>query len=64
MDLSVDYLGKHFENPFILSSGPPTASIGQIKRAFEAGWAGAVIKTLYNFVYALPLSLRSLRPLR
>ena len=37
-----------YENPFILSSGPPTASIGQIKRAFEAGWAGAVIKTLYN----------------
>jgi dihydropyrimidine dehydrogenase (NAD+) subunit PreA len=46
MNLSVDYLGKRFENPFVLASGPPTASAEMIKRAFEAGWAGAVIKTL------------------
>ena len=46
MDISIDYLGKRFENPFILASGPPTANAKMIKRAFEAGWAGAVIKTL------------------
>ncbi len=46
MDLSVDYLGKHFENPFVLASGPPTANAEMIARAFSAGWAGAVIKTL------------------
>lgn len=46
MSLSVDYLGKRFENPFVLSSGPPTANAEMISRAFEAGWAGAVIKTL------------------
>lgn len=34
------------ENPFLLSSGPPTASAEQITRAFRAGWAGAVIKTI------------------
>jgi dihydropyrimidine dehydrogenase (NAD+) subunit PreA len=34
------------ENPFMLSSGPPTASAEQIKRAFGAGWGGAVIKTI------------------
>lgn len=34
------------ENPFLLSSGPPTATVEQIKRAFGAGWGGAVIKTI------------------
>ncbi len=46
MNLFVDYLGRRFENPFVLSSGPPTANAEMIARAFEAGWAGAVIKTL------------------
>ena len=36
----------HLENPFMLSSAPPTASYEQIARAFSAGWAGAVIKTI------------------
>lgn len=34
------------ENPFVLSSAPPTATPERILRAFQAGWAGAVIKTL------------------
>ena len=46
MKLSVTYLGKQFDNPFVLASGPPTANADMISRAFEAGWAGAVIKTL------------------
>lgn len=36
----------HLESPFLLSSAPPTASYEQIQRAFSAGWAGAVIKTI------------------
>ncbi len=46
MHLAVDYSGVHFENPFVLASGPPTANADMISRAFDAGWAGAVIKTL------------------
>jgi len=34
------------DTPFLLASGPPTASPEQIRRAFAAGWAGAVIKTI------------------
>lgn len=34
-------------NPFILASGPPTASGEMIRRAFQAGWGGAVIKTIH-----------------
>jgi len=36
----------HLENPFLLSSAPPTASYEHIRRAFSVGWAGAVIKTI------------------
>jgi dihydroorotate dehydrogenase len=46
MDLAVTYLGKKFDSPFVLASGPPTANADMIARAFEAGWAGAVIKTI------------------
>jgi|WetSurMetagenome_2_1015567.scaffolds.fasta_scaffold00023_84 dihydropyrimidine dehydrogenase (NAD+) subunit PreA len=46
MDISVTFAGKHFENPFLLASAPPTADGEMIARAFEAGWAGAVTKTL------------------
>ncbi|KLK87462.1 dihydroorotate dehydrogenase [Methanoculleus sediminis] len=33
-------------NPFLLASGPPTASGEQIRHAFRLGWAGAVTKTI------------------
>lgn len=33
-------------NPFFLASAPPTARPEMIRRAFEAGWGGAVIKTI------------------
>ncbi len=46
MNFHINYLGKTLDNPFILASGPPTADAKMLLRAFEAGWAGAVIKTL------------------
>ncbi|HEV8230721.1 MAG TPA: NAD-dependent dihydropyrimidine dehydrogenase subunit PreA [Thermoanaerobaculia bacterium] len=45
-DLSVVFTGLKFENPFLLSSAPPTESESNILRAFEAGWAGVVTKTI------------------
>jgi dihydropyrimidine dehydrogenase (NAD+) subunit PreA len=45
-DLSVTFTGLKFENPFLLSSAPPTESESNILRAFEAGWAGVVTKTI------------------
>jgi len=45
-DLTVDFCGVKFQNPFVLSSSPPTTMGEMIKRAFDAGWAGAVTKTL------------------
>ena len=45
-DLSANVAGIHSPNPFWLASGPPTNSAYQVRRAFEAGWGGAVWKTL------------------
>jgi len=45
-DLSVSFTGLAFENPFLLSSAPPTESESNILRAFEAGWGGVVTKTI------------------
>ncbi len=45
-DLSVTFTGIRFQNPFLLSSAPPTESESNILRAFEAGWGGVVTKTI------------------
>lgn len=44
--LKTSILGIEFENPFLLASAPPTASIKSIDKAFEMGWGGAVLKTI------------------
>ncbi|MFC0297725.1 NAD-dependent dihydropyrimidine dehydrogenase subunit PreA [Geobacillus jurassicus] len=45
-DLSINLAGIKSPNPFWLASAPPTNSGYQVQRAFEAGWGGAVWKTL------------------
>jgi dihydropyrimidine dehydrogenase (NAD+) subunit PreA len=45
-DLSTNCGGIKSPNPFWLASAPPANSAGQVQRAFDAGWGGAVWKTL------------------
>jgi dihydropyrimidine dehydrogenase (NAD+) subunit PreA len=45
-DLGVTIAGIRSPNPFWLASAPPTNSGDQVQRAFDAGWGGAVWKTL------------------
>jgi dihydropyrimidine dehydrogenase (NAD+) subunit PreA len=45
-DLSINLAGIKAPNPFWLASAPPTNTGYQVQRAFEAGWGGAVWKTL------------------
>jgi dihydropyrimidine dehydrogenase (NAD+) subunit PreA len=47
-DLSIDFAGIKSPNPFWLASAPPTNTGDQVMRAFDAGWGGAVWKTLGN----------------
>ena len=44
--LNTTFAGRPMINPFVLASAPPTATPAMIERAFEAGWGGAVVKTL------------------
>lgn len=46
LDITAEFCGLKFPNPFVLASGPPTAYGSMIKRAFKMGWGGAVLKTL------------------
>jgi dihydropyrimidine dehydrogenase (NAD+) subunit PreA len=45
-DISVKFCKLELENPFMLSSAPPTCTCEMIMRAFEEGWGGAVTKTI------------------
>src|ERR1700692_4242581 len=46
-DLSTRVAGNiRCPNPFWLASGPPANCADQVMRAFDAGWGGAVWKTL------------------
>ncbi|MFT4628560.1 MAG: dihydropyrimidine dehydrogenase (NAD+) subunit PreA [Myxococcota bacterium] len=45
-DLTSNTAGIISPNPFWLASAPPANSGAQIQRAFDAGWGGAVWKTL------------------
>jgi len=45
-DRSTTFAGVRLQNPFLLSSAPPTESESNILRAFDAGWGGVVTKTI------------------
>lgn len=45
-DLAINMCGIKSPNPFWLASAPPTNCGEQIMRAFDAGWGGAVWKTI------------------
>ncbi len=45
-DLSVKFAGLTSPNPYWLASGPPANTGEQVMRAFDAGWGGAVWKTI------------------
>jgi len=44
--LEVNFLGKILENPFVLASAPPTRDYESIKKGYDAGWAGAITKSV------------------
>ena len=44
--LDIEFMGIKFPNPFLLSSGPPTATGEMVIEAFKTGWGGAVLKTI------------------
>ena len=48
VDLTTDFFGQKISSPFLLSAAPPTDGLDQMKKAYEAGWAGAIMKTSFD----------------
>ncbi len=48
--LDAEFFGRRILSPFLLSAGPPTDGYEQMRRAYEAGWAGGVMKTAFDDV--------------
>lgn len=49
-DLSIDFLGVHFENPFLLSSSPVGNCYEMCAKCLDVGFGGVVFKTIGFFI--------------
>lgn len=62
VDISVDFCGLKFKNPFGIASATGATSSAMIGRAFEAGWGFAVTKTFcLDKDYVINVSPRIIR---
>ena len=48
--LATHFFGRHIASPFLLSAAPHTDGYDQMRKAYEAGWAGGVMKTAFDNV--------------
>jgi NADPH-dependent glutamate synthase beta subunit-like oxidoreductase/dihydroorotate dehydrogenase/ferredoxin len=48
--LETDFFGRKISTPFLLSAAPPTDGFEQMKKAYEAGWSGGIMKTAFDNV--------------
>lgn len=46
--LKADFFGRPIDSPFLLSAAPPTDGYEQMKLAYDAGWAGGIMKTAFD----------------
>ncbi|MCK5145909.1 FAD-dependent oxidoreductase [bacterium] len=46
--LECTFFGRKINSPFLLSAAPPTDGYAQMKKAYDAGWSGGVMKTAFN----------------
>lgn len=50
VSLEADFFGRKIISPFLLSAAPPSDGYEQMKKAYEHGWAGGVMKTAFDDV--------------
>jgi len=50
VSLATDFFGRPIRSPYLLSASPVTDGLEQITKAYEAGWAGAIMKTAFDNV--------------
>ena len=46
--LETDFFGRKISGPFLLSAAPPSDGLEQMKKAYETGWAGGIMKTAFD----------------
>jgi len=46
--LDAEFFGAPILSPFLLSAAPPSDGYDQMRKAYEAGWAGGVMKTAFD----------------
>ncbi len=48
VSLETDFFGRKLISPFLLSASPAADGYDQVKLGYEAGWAGAIMKTAFD----------------
>jgi dihydropyrimidine dehydrogenase (NAD+) subunit PreT len=48
--LDAEFFGRKIRSPFLLSAAPHTDGYAQMRKAYEAGWSGGVMKTSFDNV--------------
>jgi dihydropyrimidine dehydrogenase (NAD+) subunit PreT len=50
VSLTTEFFGRTIISPYLISASPSTDGLEQMNRAYEAGWAGGVMKTAFDNV--------------
>jgi NADPH-dependent glutamate synthase beta subunit-like oxidoreductase/dihydroorotate dehydrogenase len=50
VSLATDFFGRSIISPYLISASPSTDGLEQMQRAYQAGWAGGVMKTAFDNV--------------
>jgi dihydropyrimidine dehydrogenase (NAD+) subunit PreT len=50
VSLEADFFGRKILSPFLLSAAPHTDGYAQMRKAYERGWSGGVMKTAFDNV--------------
>jgi dihydropyrimidine dehydrogenase (NAD+) subunit PreT len=50
VSLEAEFFGRQIISPFLVSASPSTDGLEQMRHAYEAGWAGGVMKTAFDNV--------------
>jgi dihydropyrimidine dehydrogenase (NAD+) subunit PreT len=50
VSLETDFFGRRILSPYLISASPSTDGLEQMTRAYNAGWAGGVMKTAFDNV--------------
>ena len=50
VSLATEFFGRSIISPYLISASPSTDGLEQMNRAYQAGWAGGVMKTAFDNV--------------